>query len=59
MTPTSKKLSEHIGFGLSVRACARPSVIPFVIPFVTCVPYLMNRACYGFEISCMDSSWKQ
>ena len=22
------------------------------------MPYLMNRACYGLEISYMDSSWK-
>ena len=44
MPPTSKKLMGHIGFGLSMRA----SVCLFV----------KNRACKGFEIPYMDSSWK-
>ena len=25
---------------------------------IWCMPHLMNRACYDFEISCMDSAWK-
>ena len=25
---------------------------------IWCMPYLMNHACWGFEISYMDSSWK-
>ena len=45
MPPTSKKLWEHIGFGLSVRASLRLS--------------LRQKSCMlGFEISYMDSSWK-
>ena len=36
MPPTSKTLTEHIGFGLCVRPCVRP--------FEICMPYLMNRA---------------
>ena len=38
MPPISKKLTGHIGFGLSIGL------------FETCMPYLMNRACYGFEV---------
>ena len=37
MPPTLKKLTGHIGFGLSVHLCMRP--------FETCMPYLMNHAC--------------
>ena len=40
MPPISKKLREHIGFGLSVR------------------PFIENRARWRFEISYIDSSWK-
>ena len=40
MPPTSKKMREHIGFGLSVRL------------------FVKTRARSGFEISYMDSSWK-
>ena len=34
-----------------VRPCIRLS-------HFLCIPYLMNRACYLFEISCMKFSWK-
>ena len=40
----------HIGFGLFIR--------PSVHQYETCIPYLMNHACWSFEISYMDYSWK-
>ena len=89
MPPTSKKLTEHIGFGLCVSPSMCPSVqepciygflmeiylthVFFLVRVISlsgvkplwknlneiwCMPYLMNRACKGFEISYMDSSWK-
>ena len=89
MPPTSKKLQEHIGFGLCVRlsktACWGLEIsymdsswknswhVFFLVWVISlsgvmplrknqnefwCMPYLTNRACLGFEISCMDSSWK-
>ena len=47
MPPTLKKLKGHIAFGLSVRLCVHPSMVP-----------LQNLLRYSFEISYMDSSSK-
>ena len=47
MPRTSKKVSGY----LCVRPCVRCDIF-------WSMPYLMNRACFGFEFSFMDSSWK-
>ena len=49
MPPTSEKLREHIGLGLSVRPSVRPSVCPSVRNLLA-AEKLKNRLCWNLEI---------